>query len=373
LSREDVNQFRSYIEAAGNDPDRQLPPKGRADSDLWKTGLTEEEWESKQRLWEILEDTFGSEAFFNEIRFLSKSGDAVVKGQRFLPELTARVWRMLEAMGEDAELREELFRMAQFPTACVDAGAQLFNAMGVEVLLRSAYANEDANAVRSSVLKLARGKWQLDELGRIAHARVAELISQGARYTEYDQEGMLVTHYDNAGNEIPPIDEVEIYLAYTTRLSARLNLPWQARTMLYREEYVTPAMVEAAYEQVTALDQGEQLRKNLIEQPMWRDYLERSNKVEYSSIAKKLEALLDYEDAQAQWAKDGGLSPEAKQGLSDTIARTADILGRPRSNSLPGTPMSQAEYDASFARIDNELNVLNMTLTDQAVSAILGA
>lgn len=373
LSTKAVSDFRLYIEAAGNDPDRQLPPKGRADSKLWKTGLTDEEWESKQQLWQRLEDAFGSEAFFNEIRYLSKSGDAVVEGKRYLPELTAKVWRMLEAMGEDAELREELFRMAQFPTACVDAGAQLFNAMGVEVLLRSAYANEDANAVRSSVLKLARGKWRLEELGRIAHARVAELISQGARYTEYDQEGMLVSHYDNAGNEIPPIDEVEIYLAYTSQLSARLDLPWQARTMLYREEYVTPAMVEAAYEQVTALDQGEQLRKNLIEQPMWKEFLERAHKVEYLRIFRKSEALLDYEDAQAQWARDGGLSAEAKKDLSDTIARTADILGRPRGNSLPGTVMSRAEYDTSLASITSELNSLNTTLTDQAISAILGA
>jgi hypothetical protein len=373
LDAEELNSFRLYIEAAGNDPDRELPAKGQADSKLWKTGLTEDEWQSKQRLWQMLEDAFGSEAFFKEIRNLSKSGDAVIEGKRYLPELTAKVWRMLEAMGEDAELREELFRMAQFPTACVDAGAQLFNAMGVEVLLRSAYASEDINVVRRSVLKLARGKWRLDELGRIAHERVAELISQGARYTEYDQQGRLVTHYDNAGNEIPPIDEVEIYLAYTASLSARLDLPWQARTMLYREEYVTPAMVEAAYERVTALDQGEQLRTHLIEQPMWKEFLERAHKEEYSSIARKSEALLDYEDAQAQWAGDGGLSDATKEALRDTIDRTVAILGRSPSNSLPGTVMTRAEYDASFASIDSELKALSETLTDQAISTILGA
>ncbi|MHA6573037.1 NEL-type E3 ubiquitin ligase domain-containing protein [Pseudomonas yamanorum] len=372
MSEDDVRALRAYIEASGNDPDRHFPPRGEADSKLWKTGLTEEEWQARQTLWQRLEDTFGSEAFFNEIRALAKSADAVVEGGRHLPELTEKVWRMLEAMGEDAELRGELFRMAQAPTACVDAGAQLFNAMGVEVLLRSAYASDDINLVRRSVFKLARGKWRLDELGRIAHERVAELVSQGVRYPEYDAEGSLVIHYDNAGNAVSPIDEVEIYLAYTAHLSTRLELPWQASTMLYREDYVTAAMVEAAYERVIALDQGEQLNTNLLEQPMWSSFLQRANQAEYAAIARKFEALIDYEDAQTQWARDGGLSDATKQTLLETIDKTVAILGRSRTDSLPGTVMTQAEYDVSFASIDSELTTLNRTLTDQAISAILG-
>jgi hypothetical protein len=372
LSDEGLSQFRLYIEAAGNDPDRIFPPKRQADSGLWKAGLTEEEWQSKQRLWEMLEDSIGSEAFFNEIRALARSGDASAAGGRYLPELTGKVWRMIEAMGEDAELRDELFRMAVAPTACVDAGAQLFNAMGVEVLLNSAYASENIDAVKRSVFRLARGKWRLDELGRIAHERVAELVEQGVRYPERNEQGGPVIHYDNEGNEVADIDEVEIYLAYTAGLSTRLDLPWQARTMLYREDYVTPAMVEAAYERVTALDQGEQLRTNMIEQPMWSDFLLRTNKAEYARIAEKFEALINYEEAQTQWAR-GGLSEVSKQRLRDTIDRTANILDRSRSDSLPGTVMTQVEYDASVVSINNELNTLNMRLTDDAISLILGA
>ena len=44
--------------------------------------------------------------------------------------MTAKVWRMLEAMSKNTELRQKLFTLATVPTACVDAGAQLFNAMG---------------------------------------------------------------------------------------------------------------------------------------------------------------------------------------------------------------------------------------------------
>lgn len=146
--------------------------------------MPQDEWRSKQRLWDHLEQTFGSEGFFNELRLLRRSGDAKVDSGRLLPELTAKVWRMLEAMGEDAELRDELFRMARNPSACVDAGAQLFNAMGVEVLLRAAYESEDASVVQRSVFNLARGKWRLDELSRIAHDRVEQLKAQGVQYPQ---------------------------------------------------------------------------------------------------------------------------------------------------------------------------------------------
>ncbi|WP_226475863.1 DUF6543 domain-containing protein [Pseudomonas sp. MWU16-30323] len=377
LSREHLapallDQFKLYIEAAGNDPQRQFPVRGAYDSRLWKTGLSEDEWLGKQPLWDFLEQSLGSEPFFNELRALRNSGDASVDGGRLLPELTEKVWRMLEAMGESAELRDELFRMAGTPTACVDAGAQLFNAMGVEVLRREAYLSDDPNVVRRAVFKLARGKWRMDELGRIAHDRVAQLLALGVRYPEYDEEGARVIHVDEAGEEILDIDEVEIYLAYTARLATRLDLPWQAKSMLYREEYVTPQMIEAAFERVMTLDQGEQLRTNLLEQPMWTDFLQKANKADYAKIQAKFEALIDYQAAQADWAGDGNLSDATKDTLRLTIDRTARLLGRSSNASLPGTLMSQEEYTASFIQIDSEYSALGKTLTDQAITAILG-
>ena len=36
---------------------------------------------------------------------------------------------------EDSALRERLFKMASFPGLCPDAGAQIFNEMGIEVLV----------------------------------------------------------------------------------------------------------------------------------------------------------------------------------------------------------------------------------------------
>lgn len=285
--------------------------------------------------------------------------------------MTAKVWRMLEAMGEDAELREHLFLMARDPAACVDAGAQLFNSMGVAVLHWSAYFSEDVDAVRRAVFNLARRKWRLDELGRIAHARVAELQEQGARFPEYDAQGLRIEHYDGAGNVIADIDEVEIYLAYTVPLATRLDLPWQSRSMMFREDYVTAPMVEAAFQRVQLQDQGAQLRDNLLEQPMWTDFLQRAHQTDYALIAEKFDALIDYEAAQAQWAAAAHLPERARQALRQTISQTARRLGRSASESEPGQLMPQQDYDDTFGRINAELITLNQTLTDQAISAIL--
>ncbi|WP_347170205.1 DUF6543 domain-containing protein [Pseudomonas salmasensis] len=371
LTPELLAQFKLYIEAAGRDPDRQLPKRGALDSQQWKTGYSAQEWPSRQLLWDMLEGAFGSEGFFNLLRALRRSGDATVRGGAGLPELTAKVWRMLEAMGEDAELREQLFLMARDPAACVDAGAQLFNAMGVAVLHWSAYFSEDVDTVRRAVFNLARGKWRLDELGRIAHARVAELLQQGARFPEFDAQGLHIEHYDGAGNVIADIDEVEIYLAYTVPLATRLDLPWQSRSMMFREDYVTTPMVEAAFQRVQLQDQGAQVRDNLLEQPMWTDFLQRAHQADYAPIAEKFDALIDYQAAQAQWAAAANLPERARKALRRTISQAAQRLGRPAWESEPGRLMPQQDYDDAFGRINAELITLNQTLTDQAISDIV--
>jgi hypothetical protein len=368
-----LTQFKQYIEAAGYDPERQFPARGEYDRRLWNTGVPQDEWSSKQRLWDHLEQSFGSEGFFNELRLLRRSGDAQVDSGRLLPKLTAKVWRMLEAMGEDAGLRDELFLMARNSSACEDAGAQLFNAMGVEVLLRAAYASEDASVVQRSVFNLARGKWRLDELGRIAHRRVGQLQAQGVQYPQYDAEGAPIVHYDADGVEILPIDEVEIYLSYTAPLASRLNLPWQAESMLYREDYVTAQMVEDAFTHVTALDQGEVLRGNLLEQPMWVDYLHRAHQQAFSSVRNKYDALIDLETALAKWLDSASLSMQEREGLRATISDTSALLGRTGLASQPGYVMIQQEYNMSFASIEAEYQRLLSTLTDQTINSLLPA
>lgn len=363
LSPRALSQLRLYMESVGLDPDRQLPPRGTLDSVAWTSGLTEQQWLDKQPLWDAVEESPGAEPFFDELRKLSRSSD--MRAPVYRDGLTAKVWRMLEAMAEDTELRQKLFQMAFAPTTCVDANAQVFNAMGVEVLVQEARMLPDRPLMRQALFDLAKGKSRLDELGRIANARVAELVRQGRRFPLYDEHGDLIPQLDAQGNPLRSIDEVEIHLAYTTGLAERLDLPWQSRSMMFPEDDVTTAQLDDAYNRVLNLEQGDLLHSAIVEQAFWADYVEASYPDEFKALRAKGEALIDLKDAQEQWVADDGLSEAQKQALRTTIETAAGVLGKPLEAVGPGVIMSDDEYYAAFALQKTERIALLRRLTDQ--------
>ncbi|WP_226455638.1 dermonecrotic toxin domain-containing protein [Pseudomonas sp. AF03-9] len=332
LAPEVLVKLKLYLESVGLDPDRRLPPRGAQDSAHWMSGLTQEQWLSKQMDWNDLEEAVDSEPFFDEIRKLGEHLDQ--RPQAYKIDLTAKVWRMLEAMAGSADLRERLFQMAAAPTTCVDAGAQLFNAMGVEVLLHEALLLPNPDLKRLELLDLARGKARLDELGRIAHARVSELVDQGRPFPQYDSEGGLIQQVDAQGRPVPSIDEVEIHLAYVTRLADRLDLPWQTG-MLYREPDVTDAMIEDAYTRVVALERGELLREGIIDQPFWVDYVQAEFPAEFEAVNARSEVLINRYAVLQDIRDDEYFAEMAKLGeeRKNVLRRLTDrLMGRTPQN-----------------------------------------
>ncbi|MHC8398721.1 NEL-type E3 ubiquitin ligase domain-containing protein [Pseudomonas sp. MDT1-17] len=299
ISPENLEQMRTYIESLGLDPDRAYPPRGVLDSSDWGEGLSNAEWNAKQEVWDNVEDEHGSVPFFNEIRRLTESYDFKAADKSYRTELTAKVWRMLEAMAENTELREKLFAEATSTTNCVDGGTQLFNAMGVEVLVHEAHGLANPGLVEAELLQLARGKARLDELGRIARERVAERLRAGETFYRRGTEGGT-------------IDEVEVHLAYMTDLAERLDLPWQARGMQFRAiSKVSKEMIEAAYQRVLALEEGGLLAERILEQPIWQTFMETTYRQEFDDLKLRLEnaedeevfkALKDLEKALTQQA-----------------------------------------------------------------------
>ena len=358
------DRLNLYIESVGLDPDRRFPPRGAQDSAHWMSGLPHSQWLAKQEVWNDLEEALGSERFFDELRKLSQNLEH--RTDEYKLDLTAKVWRMLEAMAGDTALRERLFEMAVAPTTCVDAGAQLFNAMGVEVLLHEALSLPNADLMRLELLALAKGKARLDELGRIAHARVSELHDQGRRFPEYDAQGDLVQQVDADGNPVSSIDEVEIHMAYVTRLADRLDLPWQTG-MLYNEPDVTPAMLEAAYNRVIALERGDLLRDGIIEQPFWTDYVQVTYANEFDAVSAKNEALINLYSAQQELADDGNLPAEKKAGLHLTIDTSAQVLGKSPGQANPERLMSDEEYFAEVASLGDERKNVLRSVTDRVM------
>lgn len=278
LSAANLERLKLYIESVGLDPDRPYPPRGTVDSSYWDEGLTQDDWNARQPIWDAVEDEFGSEPFFNELRKLTESADFRNSTAGYKADLTAKVWRMLSAMEENTVLREKILSEAVVSTTCADAGVQFFNAMGVEVLVHEAYSLISTDLVEAELVALARGKSRLDELGAVARSRVAERLAAGEKFRR--QEGGVVTG---------TIDEVEVHLAYMTDLALSLDLPWQSRGMLFRKiAGVTQAMIENAYKRVLALEEGELLAPRILEQPFWKSYLEETYRKEFDDVLSGL-------------------------------------------------------------------------------------
>jgi len=80
------------------------------------------------------------------------------------------------------------------------------------------------------------------------------------------------------------VEEVEIYLAYQTRLASRLGLPWQSEHMLYRNiAAVSDDAIEQAYATVLALEEGNGLLDAMLEQPFWEGYLHETHDLKFRS------------------------------------------------------------------------------------------
>lgn len=355
ISEHNLQTVSDYRRSVGLEPDRPYPPRGMIDSIYWKAGLTDEQWRAKQDVWDRLEHEHGSEPFFRALRELTGSADARATDNAAKAELTGKVWQMVEAAAENSTLRKVLFRMASAPTTCVDAGAQLFNAMGVEVLIYQAYELVAQDLVENALVELARGKSRLDELGRIARERIGELVDQGH---DFVRPGELE-------NDMADIDEVEIHMIYPTRLAQRLELPWQSRNMQFGAREVTPAMIERAYDRVLERERGAGLQERIIEQPFWVNFVRRSNAQLFADLRAKAEHLLDLQAAQQSWL-DGDSAVHRIHWRAE-IRRLAKLLGKPDSEITPGTVLSDAQYYAEMETIAAQEQALMVKLTGEAI------
>jgi hypothetical protein len=357
LAEANLQTLRDSIESVGMDPDRPYPPRGVRDSLDWEAGMTRSEWVAKQEVWNSVEDEHGSVGFFNEIRKLTESGH-FKHDTGFRVDMTAKVWRMLEAMSKNTELRQKLFTMTTVPTACVDAGAQLFNAMGLEVLIHEAYELANPSLVEGELVTLARGKSRLDELSRIARKTISEREAMGEAFRRVNAMGEVMG----------TIDEVEVHLAFMTDLAERLDLPWQSRNMQFRGiAGVTSAMIDNAYLRVLDLEEGELLGDLLVDQPFWAAYVEGVNRRAFKGFRRRIDVTTDFYMALDQRANDTTLSLEQKARLKEELRVLGAELGKPESDFAPGRVMTDADYAAELNAIDEDKKELLKTFTQQAI------
>lgn len=365
LTPQVLETFKLYLESVGLDPERRFALRGLQDSRYWLNQVDEQRWSALQAIWDGVQAEIGSEPFFDELRKLSNSSDA--RNPKYLPGLTEKVWRVLSEMAENTELRDRLFTMATASSSCVDAIAQIFNTLGFEVLLSEALSLPEGALQRLELLELAKGKVRLEKLSEIANRKVQALLDQGHQYVESDEQGMLITRRDAQGNPLIGIDPVEIHLAYSVELASRLDLPWQSESMQFSAPQVTPEDIDAAYQSIRALDEGNLMRDAMVEQRFWESYLKASFGEEFNRFALKSDALIDLQATQRTLADNEGLSREEKADLRVKISESETILGKTSAQMVKAEVMSDDEYDIQVALLGGEYKNLLHRLSDQVM------
>ena len=300
----------------------------------------------REEAWHDLMMEPESKGFFQLIQKQTLSADYTAGGEA-KKQLSKRVWRMIEAIDLDSELRKDLFEMATSPTTCADAGAQVFNHMGIKVIAREAYALSTSNKIlENKLVTLAKGAARLARVDDIARA-----------------------DYQSRPNEP---EEVEVYLAYETGLAQRLGLPWQSEQMLFRlTAGVSNRAIDEAYDTVISMEAGDGLINDMIEQPFWEKYLRDTFPNEFARNARlfdhKANLLDELREAQRAWVGSKELDIEQRQLLKQRLQDLARQLNVAESVVVTEEEMTEEVYDGLLNDLGYERKELNRLLTREAL------
>ncbi|MGE8483807.1 MAG: NEL-type E3 ubiquitin ligase domain-containing protein [Pseudomonas sp.] len=353
LSQANVVKFQAYRRSVGISPTQVYTDAATDAMAQWPMKDDSEWWSAevsglgtfRQEAWHDLMTEPGSEGFFALIQKQTTSADYRAGGE-LRDQLSSRVWRMVEAVDLDSELRADLFEMATSPTTCADAGAQMFNHMGIKVLASEAYALSTSGAMlESRLVRLAKGAARLARVEDIARADFAKR---------------------------PGGDEVEVYLAYESGLAQRLDLPWQSTLLRYPElARVNAEMLDTAFDTVMSMEAGDGLVNGMIEQPYWEKYLRDTYPAEFRRNARMFEHRTDLLDelreAQRAWAGSKEQLIVQRRALKQRLLDLASQLNVPESLVLTGEEMTDEVYGGLLNDIGYEEKQLSRRLTRAAL------
>ncbi|VVQ31663.1 dermonecrotic toxin domain-containing protein [Pseudomonas fluorescens] len=311
----------------------------------------------REESWHDLMAEPDSGGFFAMIRKLRESADyRFDQGRR---RLTLRVWEMVDAAALDAKLRGKLFKQIVSPKDCGDFGAQLFNSLGMKVLVSKAYAESTSAAMLED--KLVRLAHSAARLNRVTDEAVFEYKTQ-ARLNEEDPRNLAP-------------DEVEVHMAFETGLAERLQLPWQTEGMLYRPRSgVTDEKINNAYDRIIAGEHGDGLVNGMLDLyygKFWEKYLRKTYPEEIArndlAFRPKEDLLAELKEAKAEWA-----FPNEQTNLHTLTARIEDLarqLGIPDAPELfDDAPLSDKLYKELYDGISSQRKELLRRWTREAMA-----
>ena len=374
LDLENQDRVSQYRRTHGLDPYRTYPPRGEAASGFWLDGTAEQRAEF-QASWDDLEKEHGSQGFFEVIERMEIPASTFetesdrIEYQEGWEDLALKVWRLIDAASSDTNMRNKLFTMATSPTNCADAGAQIFNAMGLEVM---AYEINEAGSspleLERDLLKLARGKARLVKIHDIARADVAQ------RVKPLEQGGLGLRFTSEVINGEPgTVDEVEVHTGYQVRLSSSLELPWVPNYMVYRlTAGVGNEEFRRAYTLIQEAEQGDGLANQLLEVPFWEAYLEKAYSTELEAnvgvFEEKAQWLDQLRELQENWVRSAVRLEDRSPEQKTELVEMAEKLAVSEADILTQEPMDDSLYYRIYSQLADQRKELSRQLTRTALT-----
>ncbi|MGY2402430.1 NEL-type E3 ubiquitin ligase domain-containing protein [Pseudomonas sp. SDO5271_S396] len=269
LSRREIEELlddnpQSDAEAVESDEELPEPPPVDEQVGGWLGSVPVDEQNLRRERWAQLLREPGNAAFFHLLERLQDTEEYRLARA----DLTHRVWRVMDAVNDDAELRGTVFAMSSTHGTCVDGRMLTFSNLEIKVFEHDALQRIDPTRLDQkgpALLKLARQLFRLD--------KVEALASQEAS---------------------PGMDAAEVRLEYRIGLRAALDLPGQPAYMRFGRP-LRGAEQSQALEAVRAAESSEAFYEYLINVDYWAAYLEEKYPAEFAELervkSQKREAL----------------------------------------------------------------------------------
>ena len=249
--------------------------------------------------WDTLALEPGHRQFFLLLAELTASSDFRLARA----DLSRRVWAMIEAASDSAQVRTELFERAADPRTCVDSVAHCFSQLEVYMRVQQVTLGGDPLATRNARLLLAQRLFRLDQVERLARADYLGRAAEGRG-----------------------VDEVEVSLAYRTGLAGSLDLLGQPRTMQFRPVAgVGQAQLDQVYAAVLMAEASHERIRYISQRDFWLSYLRARYPEAFGRISDDFDKQLEALDEQKEALGSGAYVHRCEQ-LRDATGQAFEAL-----------------------------------------------
>lgn len=310
---------------------------------LWLRALSTLESARRGEIWDELKADPESAAFFTVMADTTRSAEYNSAVTR--PALAQRVWDMLEAASDSQAIRKSLFAAADDRVTCGDGSSVEF--MNLESELLGARALELAGAVDTEGALISTGR-KLFRLALVDAIALRDVAARGPGFTE----------------------QVEVILAYRIRLAASLDLPVEARDMLFPQQAdVSQAAIDRAGVDVQREARNADIEADfLIGRMFWETHLRSRYPEELKAlmapdlgpIDEKSTALFEVSDLQGE--QDAAIDPITQARWQtkhdEAVDRLAGLLGVRRDQILVNGSMQSVFFEHALNQLGAERRAL---------------